>query len=57
VQVYASYKYPRRQIDQLRPGATISLARPFESSMVDSDFDGSTRRVGPFQMKPDVALR
>ena len=25
--------------------------------MVTSDFDGLTRRVGPFQMKPAVALR
>lgn len=57
LQVYASYKYPRSEIDKLRPGPTASLARKFDGTMVVSDFDQSTRRVGPFQMKPATALR
>ena len=57
VQIYASYKYPRTDIDRLKPGAAASIARKFDRSMVVSAYDQSTRRVGPFQMKPAVALR
>lgn len=56
-QVYASYKYPRPEINRLKPGPAAAIAHSFDGSMVVSDFDGSTRRVGPFQMKPAVALR
>ena len=57
LQIYASYKYPRPEVDKLKPGAAASIARKFDGSMVVSDYDKSTRRVGPFQMKPAVALR
>lgn len=57
LQIYASYKYPRTEIDKLKPGAASSIARKFDRSMVVSAYDESTRRVGPFQMKPAVALR
>ena len=42
---------------KLKPGAAVQIARPFTQGMAVSGFDGSTRRVGPFQMKPAVALR
>ena len=57
MQIYASYKYPRSEINALRPGAAVQIARKFDPNMVTSDHDGGTRRVGPFQMKPAVALR
>jgi hypothetical protein len=56
VQVYASYKYPRAQVQRLRPGRAVEQAGEFTRSTLTSS-SGDTRRVGPFHMKPDTALR
>jgi hypothetical protein len=56
-QVYASYKYPRAEVQRLRPGPAIAQAQPFSGRMLTSAATGETRRVGPFHMKPATALR
>ena len=56
MQLYASYKYPRGEIHKLKPGTAASLAQPLTPDMLQSP-DGSTRRVGPFNMKPDTAKK
>lgn len=56
-QVYASYKYPRAEVQRLRPGRTVTQATEFTPRMLTSAATGETRRVGPFHMKPDTALR
>ena len=56
-QVYGAYKYPRAQMHQLRPGAAVAQAGPMTPQTLTSPADGATRRVGPFEMKPQVALR
>jgi len=42
---------------QLRPGPAVAEARPLTLDILASPADGATRRVGPFEMKPDVALK
>ena len=56
-QVYGAYKYPRAQMHQLRPGPAVAAAGPLTPQVLTSPADGATRRVGPFEMKPQVALR
>lgn len=56
-QVYGAYKYPRAQMHQLRPGAAVAQAGAMTPQTLTSPADGATRRVGPFEMKPQVALR
>lgn len=56
-QVYGAYKYPRAQMHQLRPGPAVAGAGPLTPQVLTSPADGATRRVGPFEMKPQVALR
>jgi len=55
--VYGAYKYPRGQMHQLRPGAAVAEAGPMTPDVLASPADGATRRVGPFEMKPAVALK
>ncbi|KAK9807034.1 hypothetical protein WJX72_011376 [[Myrmecia] bisecta] len=55
-QIYASHKYPRSEINYMRPGPHVAAAQAFEPPMLEAP-DGSTRRVGPFTMKPAVAQR
>ncbi|CAL8462316.1 g1849 [Coccomyxa elongata] len=57
MQVYASYKYPRSEVQQLRPGRVVTQATEFTPRMLTSAATGETRRVGPFDMKPNIALR
>ncbi len=57
MQVYASYKYPRLEVQQLRPGRVVTQATEFTPRMLTSAATGETCRVGPFDMKPNIALR
>ncbi len=57
VQVYASYKYPRTDIQRLRPGKLLQQATDFTPNMLSSPDSGESRRVGPFHMKPATAIR
>ena len=54
-QVYAAYKYPRRDVKAVRPGPAVAVARRFLPDMMEVAYDGSTRRVGPFEMLPGTA--
>ena len=54
-QIYAAYKYPRQDVKAVRPGPAVSAARSFVPDMVEVAYDGSTRRVGPFEMLPGTA--
>ena len=54
-QIYAAYKYPRKDVKAVRPGAAVAAARPFSPAMLEVAYDGSTRRVGPFEMLPGTA--
>ncbi len=54
-QVYAAYKYPRRDVKAVRPGRAVAAARRFLPDMMEVAYDGSTRRVGPFEMLPGTA--
>lgn len=54
-QIYAAYKYPRKDVKAVRPGPAVAAARPFSPDMVEVAYDGSTRRVGPFEMVPGTA--
>ena len=56
-QVYGSYKYPRAEVQRLRPGPAVAQAQAFSARMLTSSATGETRRVGPFHMKPGTALR
>lgn len=55
MQTFASYKYPRSDVAELRPGPAVTAARAFTPDMLDSPYDGSVRRVGAFTMKPATA--
>ncbi len=55
--MYGAYKYARGQMHQLRPGAAVAEAGPMTPDVLASPADGATRRVGPFEMKPAVALK
>ena len=57
VQVYASFKYPRTDIQRLRPGKLLQQATDFSPNMLSSPDTGESRRVGPFHMKPATAIR
>ena len=57
VQIYASWKYPRIDIHQLRPGKLVQQATDFTPIMLSSPDTGEARRVGPFHMKPATAIR
>ncbi|CAL5227592.1 g10591 [Coccomyxa viridis] len=57
MQVYASYKYPRTDIQRLRPGKLLQQATDFTPNMLSSPDSGESRRVGPFHMKPATAIR
>ena len=57
VQVYASFKYPRIDIQRLRPGKLLQQATDFSPNMLSSPDTGESRRVGPFHMKPATAIR
>ena len=54
-QVYAAYKYPRQDVKAVRPGPAVAAARRFLPDMMEVGHDGSTRRVGPFEMLPGTA--
>ncbi len=54
-QVYAAYKYPRKDVKAVRPGRAVAAARRFLPDMMEVAYDGSTRRVGPFEMLPGTA--
>ncbi|CAK0753060.1 hypothetical protein CVIRNUC_002192 [Coccomyxa viridis] len=57
MQVYASFKYPRIDIQRLRPGKLLQQATDFSPNMLSSPDTGESRRVGPFHMKPATAIR
>ena len=57
MQVYASFKYPRTEIQRLRPGKLLQQATDFSPNMLSSPDTGESRRVGPFHMKPATAIR
>ncbi len=56
MQVYASYKYPRTNLENLRPGKFLQQATDLHPSMLSSDM-GEDRRVDPFDMKPATLIR
>lgn len=39
----------------MRPRVTVAGARPLSPAMVNVSYDGTTRRVGPFEMLPATA--
>ncbi|MEW5313915.1 MAG: hypothetical protein WDW38_005447 [Sanguina aurantia] len=57
MQTYASFKYPRSDIDVLRPGPLLQLARSLDPEMLKSSSGspGTLRTVGPFTMRPEAA--
>ncbi|GBF95931.1 hypothetical protein Rsub_08054 [Raphidocelis subcapitata] len=59
MQLYAAYKYPRADIDALRPGPLIGSARPITPDMLQAGpgAPSDTRRVGAFTLPPEVARR
>jgi hypothetical protein len=50
MQLYASYKYPIRQIQPLAPGPLMYAARQLTPDLLQSSDGEATRRVGPFQV-------
>ena len=54
-QIYAAHKYLRRDVKEMRPRGAVDGARPFTPDMVAVAYDGSTRRVGPYEMLPATA--
>ena len=54
-QVYAAHKYAAADIGRMRPGRAVAAARALTPGMVTDPYDGSTRRVGPFEMLPSTA--
>lgn len=54
-QVYAAHKYAAADMRIMRPGRTVAAARALNPDMVTDSYDGSTRRVGPFEMPPTTA--
>lgn len=54
MQLYAGLKYMKSDVRPLHPGPWIDKATAFTHSMLDSS-DGGTRRVGPFNMEPEIA--
>lgn len=57
-QLYGAHKYPRSHAQAMAPGPAVNRSEPFKSSVLEvSDGSGDTRRVGPFEIHPDEALR
>eukprot|EP00775_Hariotina_reticulata_P011546 gene11546-11689_t len=59
MQLYASWKYNRRDVEVLRPGPLLQMARAITPDMLQAT-PGSgtdTRRVGPFTLDPQQARR
>lgn len=59
MQLYASWKYPRADMEALAPGALIGRARGMSPDMLAAyaGAPSETRRVGAFTVTPDVARR
>eukprot|EP00798_Chlamydomonas_sp_ICE-L_P016196 gene16196-22359_t len=58
MQVYANHKYPRPDIQVMRPGASLVTAVPLHPRMMGSaSSPGLLRRVQAYKMPPDAARR
>ena len=59
MQLYAAWKYPRRDMEALRPGPLVGRARAMAPDMLSANpsAPADTRRVGAFTVTPDVARR
>ncbi|CAL5223953.1 g6557 [Coccomyxa viridis] len=56
MQVYASYKYPRTEIENLRPGKLLQQATDSHPSVLFSSKSGDGPQLGPFHMKPATLI-
>ncbi|KAF6253314.1 hypothetical protein COO60DRAFT_429271 [Scenedesmus sp. NREL 46B-D3] len=59
MQLYASWKYLRRDVQALAPKEFVKLARPITPDMLQSSSEAGlgARRVGPFTLEPVRARR
>ncbi|KAI8466101.1 MAG: hypothetical protein J3K34DRAFT_524776 [Monoraphidium minutum] len=59
MQLYAAWKYPRADVEALRPGPAVGAARAITPDMLEASpgSPSATRYVGAFTLQPDVARR